>query len=340
MKKKLLIATIVLLILLLMAGGVWRQIKMEGDRRLLIQQETLFTLAAGTTQMELARQLEQQKLLDNTFWLPLLTRIEPELGKLKAGTYRLTPGMTLRQFLLLLHSGKEEQFSIRFIEGSRLEEWLAELAAAPYLRHDLQGQSVQQIAAKLNEGKLDYAEGWLYPDTYFYTAGTREEVILQRAHKRMRTVLDTIWRERAADLPYRTPQDLLIMASIIEKETGVADERNKVASVFINRLRLGMRLQTDPTVIYGLGADYKGTLSRKDLQSETPYNTYVHEGLPPTPIAMPGKASLLAAAHPASTDYLYFVADGQGGHTFSTNLNSHNQAVRHYINTLRQKSEQ
>ena len=196
-----------------------------------------------------------------------------------------------------------------------------------------------QIAKILGIPEGRPIEGWLYPDTYHYTAGNSDEMILKRAYNRMSKEVDEIWQDREKNLPYKTPEDLVTMASIIEKETGVGEERGKVASVFINRLRIGMRLQTDPTVIYGLGKNYNGNLTRRDLQQPTAYNTYVISGLPPTPIAMPSRASLEAAAHPDKTSYLYFVADGKGGHVFTTNLQSHNQAVRNYLQVLREKNE-
>lgn len=277
--------------------------------------------------------------MDTTLF-PWLLRIEPELANFKAGTYRFTPGMTIRQMLKLLASGKEAQFSIRFIEGSRLSDWMETLQQADYVKHELAGKSNAEIAKLIGLKDTEHPEGWLYPDTYSYTAGTTDLALLKRAHKEMEKAVAQVWEGRDSSLPYKTPNDLVTMASIIEKETAINDERTKVASVFINRLRIGMRLQTDPTVIYGMGDKYAGNITRKDLDTPTPYNTYVIAGMPPTPIAMPGLASLQAAAHPAKTPYLYFVADGKGGHTFTTNLASHNQAVRVYRQALKDKNGQ
>ncbi|EMJ3153182.1 endolytic transglycosylase MltG [Yersinia enterocolitica] len=318
----------------------YQRVQHFADRPLAIQQETIFKLPAGTGRVALENLLQRDGLIKNTRWFPWLLRLEPELAKFKAGTYRFTPGMTVRGMLELLASGKEAQFTVRFIEGKRLRDWMDELQQSKYIKHVLDGRSDAEIAVLLGLKDSEHPEGWLYPDTYSYTAGTTDLALLKRAHVKMEKTVDEIWQGRDKSLPYKTPGDLVTMASIIEKETAVNEERTKVASVFINRLRIGMRLQTDPTVIYGMGDSYNGTISRKDLDTPTPYNTYVISGLPPTPIAMPGLASLTAAAHPAKTPYLYFVADGKGGHTFTTNLASHNQAVRVYRQSLKDKNEQ
>ncbi|CNB62850.1 protein YceG like [Yersinia frederiksenii] len=318
----------------------YQRVQDFADRPLAIQQETLFKLPAGTGRVGLENLLQRDHLIKNTRWFPWLLRIEPELANFKAGTYRFPPGMTVRGMLELLASGKEAQFTVRFVEGKRLRDWLDELQQSKYIKHVLAGKSDAEIAILLGLKDTEHPEGWLYPDTYSYTAGTTDLALLKRAHVKMEKTVDEIWQGRDKSLPYKTPGELVTMASIIEKETAVNEERTKVASVFINRLRIGMRLQTDPTVIYGMGDKYNGNISRKDLDTPTPYNTYTISGLPPTPIAMPGLASLTAAAHPAKTAYLYFVADGKGGHTFTTNLASHNQAVRVYRQSLKDKNEQ
>lgn len=318
----------------------YQRVQDFADQPLAIQQETLFKLPAGTGRVGLENLLQRDHLIKNTRWFPWLLRIEPELANFKAGTYRFTPGMTVRGMLELLASGKEAQFTVRFVEGKRLRDWLDELQQSKYIKHVLAGKSDAEIAILLGLKDTEHPEGWLYPDTYSYTAGTTDLALLKRAYVKMEKTVDEIWQGRDKSLPYKTPGELVTMASIIEKETAVNEERTKVASVFINRLRIGMRLQTDPTVIYGMGDKYNGNISRKDLDTPTPYNTYTISGLPPTPIAMPGLASLTAAAHPAKTAYLYFVADGKGGHTFTTNLASHNQAVRVYRQSLKDKNEQ
>ncbi|MBQ4787832.1 endolytic transglycosylase MltG [Pectobacterium versatile] len=339
MKKKkiglLIIAAVVLMLLV-----AWQKMQRFADSPLAIEKEAIFTLPAGTGREGLETLLLDQKIITDDTFFPWLLRFEPELAKFKAGTYRFTSGMIVREMLALLSSGKEAQFTIRFVEGSRLKEWLVTLQQAPYIKHSLADKTEQDVATQLEINDKTNPEGWFYPDTYSYTAGTSDSALLQRAHQRMKKTVDEVWKGREEGLPYKTPDELLTMASIIEKETAINEERTQVASVFVNRLRLGMRLQTDPTVIYGMGDDYKGVITRKALDTPTPYNTYVISGLPPTPIAMPGKASLDAAAHPAKTSYLYFVADGKGGHSFTTNLADHNRAVRVYRSALKERDEQ
>lgn len=295
------------------------------------QDEMLLTVPAGTGRVAMEQLLIKNNLLNEGDYFQVLLKAKPELSQFKAGTYRLTKGMTLQDVLLLIKSGKEAQFSIRFIEGSRLKDWQAIFEQAPQLAavaHTMDSDKLrQEIGIKPEISNL---EGWFAPDTYHYTAGTTDVAILKRAYQQMEKILEEEWIKRDSDLPYKSAYEMLIMASIIEKETGIDAERTKVASVFVNRLKTNMRLQTDPTVIYGLGDKYRGTIYRSDLNGYTPYNTYQIDGLPPTPIAMPGVASIRAAAHPADTRYLYFVADGTGGHKFSTTLNEHNKAVAQY----------
>jgi len=310
----------------IVGGGIWKTRQFAGSP-LLITGQTIYTLPAGTGRVALEQQLEQQKIIPESFWFSWLLKAEPELAQFKAGTYRLEPGMTVRGLLQLLASGKEAQFPVRFIDGQRLSEWLKTLRDAPYLKHQLPDDQLSTVAKALKLPSAD-PEGWFYPDTYLYTAHMSDIALLTQAHQRMEKLVDQVWAQRAPGLPYTDKNQLVTMASIIEKETALSDEREKIASVFVNRLRMGMKLQTDPTVIYGMGDNYHGVLTRKDLETPTAYNTYVIPGLPPGPIAIPGKASLEAAAHPLTTNYLYFVANGSGGHTFSTNLASHNRAVQ------------
>ena len=307
MKKVLLIILLLLVVLGIAAGvGVWK-VRHLADSKLLIKEETIFTLKPGTGRLALGEQLYADKIINRPRVFQWLLRIEPDLSHFKAGTYRFTPQMTVREMLKLLESGKEAQFPLRLVEELENPEWI---------------------------------EGWFWPDTWMYTANTTDVALLKRAHKKMVKAVDSAWEGRADGLPYKDKNQLVTMASIIEKETAVASERDQVASVFINRLRIGMRLQTDPTVIYGMGERYNGKLSRADLETPTAYNTYTITGLPPGAIATPGADSLKAAAHPAKTPYLYFVADGKGGHTFNTNLASHNKSVQDYLKVLKEKNAQ
>ena len=340
MKKMLRFVFLLLLVMGIAAGvGLWK-VRQLADSKLLIKEETIFALEAGTGRAALGVQLYTEKVINRPRVFQWLLRVEPELSHFKAGTYRLTPDMTVRDMLQLLESGKEAQFPLRFVEGMRLSDYLQQLRAAPWIKHTLKDDDYATVAAALDFEHADWVEGWFWPDTWMYTANTTDVALLKRAHQKMVHAVDQAWEGRIDGLPYKDKNQMVTMASIIEKETAVASERDQVASVFINRLRIGMRLQTDPTVIYGMGARYTGKLTRNDLETPTDYNTYVISGLPPGPIATPGEASLKAAAHPAKTPYLYFVADGKGGHTFNTNLSSHNNSVQDYLKVLKEKKGQ
>lgn len=341
MMKRIKSQIVLLVIILPMLMLYWGHQKIEhfANTPLGINQELLFKLPAGTNRVGLQKRLLRERIIDDDKWFPWLLRLQPELAEFKAGTYRFTPGMTVSQMLQLLASGKEAQFSVRFVEGSRWRDWLRVLGESNYLQQTVTGKSEIELVNMLGLPKGSALEGRLYPDTYLYTAGTTDLAVLKRAQLRMDKALQKVWQKRNSTLPYKNAEQLLTMASIIEKETAVNSELEKVASVFINRLRLGMRLQADPTVIYGMGDSYNGNISRKDLETPSAYNTYLIKGLPPTPIAMPSQASLEAAANPQETDYLYFVADGKGGHIFSSNLTSHNEAVRAYRQVQKERNE-
>ncbi|SEL38972.1 UPF0755 protein [Kosakonia sacchari] len=340
MKKMLRVVLLLLAVLVIAAGaGVWK-VRQLADSTILTKDETIFTLPAGTGRVALGELLYQEKVINRPRVFQWLLRLEPDLSHFKAGTYRFTAGMTVREMLQLLASGKEAQFPLRLVEGMRLSDYLKQLRDAPYLKHTLKDDDYATVAQALKLEHPNWVEGWFWPDTWMYTANTTDVALLKRAHQKMARAVEQAWEGRMDGLPYKDQNQLVTMASIIEKETAVASERDRVASVFINRLRVGMRLQTDPTVIYGMGARYNGKLSRADLETPTDYNTYVISGLPPGPIATPGEASLKAAAHPAKTPYLYFVADGKGGHTFNTNLASHNRSVQDYLKVLKEKNEQ
>jgi UPF0755 protein len=339
-----------LLILLLILSGVgfWGYQKLTEFVHTPVNatQDQLLTIERGTTGSKLAALLEQEKILDNADLLPWLLKLQPQLNKVKAGTYSLTGVKTLQDLLDMINSGKEAQFSVKFIEGKTFKEWRKNLENAPHLKQTLQGKSDKEIMALLDIPAVAKAvyewnnmDGWLYPDTYNYTPNSTDLELLKRSTTRLQKALDKAWSERDENLPLADPYQMLILASIVEKETGIASERPQVASVFINRLKANMKLQTDPTVIYGMGESYTGNIRKKDLETITPYNTYMIEGLPPTPIAMVSESALQAVAHPAKTDFYYFVADGSGGHKFTRNLNEHNKAVQEYLRWYRSQQK-
>ena len=341
---------IFLLILLLILGGVgfWGYQKLTEfvHTPVNVTQDQLLTIERGTTGSKLAALLEQEKILEHADLLPWLLKLQPQLNKVKAGTYSLTGVKTLQDLLDMINSGKEAQFSVKFIEGKTFKEWRKNLENAPHLKQTLQGKSDKEIMALLDIPAVAKAvyewnnmDGWLYPDTYNYTPNSTDLELLKRSTTRLQKALDKAWNERDENLPLTDPYQMLILASVVEKETGIAAERPQVASVFINRLKANMKLQTDPTVIYGMGERYTGNIRKKDLETMTPYNTYMIEGLPPTPIAMVSESALQAVAHPAKTDFYYFVADGSGGHKFTRNLNEHNKAVQEYLRWYRNQQK-
>lgn len=306
-----------------------------------VKPEQLFVLEKGTSSQKLASQLDEQGIIshDDVDLLPYLIRLHPELSKFKAGVYALDNITTVKELLQHFNSGKEVQLNVQFIEGKTFKTWREQLAKARYLEQTLTDKTEAEIAQLLGIAQ-DKLEGWLAPDTYSYVPYSKDIDVLKRAYQKQQKALEQAWQNRAENLPLKSPYEMLIMASIVEKETGVANERPQVASVFINRLKNGWKLQTDPTVIYGMGDKYDGNIRKKDLLEPTPYNTYVIDGLPPTPIAMPSEASIKATAQPDSTPYFYFVADGSGGHKFSRTLDEHNKAVREWIQIERNKKSE
>jgi len=288
-----------------------------------------YEIGAGMGVIRIAADLEQHGIIRHANYLSWYARWEGDNLDIKAGRYRLEPGLTPRTLLKLLHSGAVIQYSITIPEGFTFKQLMDLLTINPEVEHRFGKATSADIMAALGRPGA-HPEGLFFPDTYYFTARSSDLSILQRAMDAMQEHLDTAWQERAEGLPYRSAYEALIMASIVEKETSLEEERKQIAGVFVRRLRRHMRLQTDPTVIYGLGDRYRGNLHKRDLKEDTPYNTYVHRGLPPTPIAMPGLASIQAALHPEDGNSLYFVSKGDGSHQFSDSLKAHLKAVRRY----------
>ena len=274
-------------------------------------------------------QLVEQGVLKQAWPFVLLTRVLHKESSLQAGDYTLNKNVNPYQLLLSLNHGKATQGSITFIEGKTFKQMREKLDKNEALKHATQALTSSEVMLAVT-GKTQHSEGRFFPDTFYFDRGTSDLVLLKRSYEIMQTKLQAAWNGRASGLPYKNSDEALIMASIIEKETGRANERPMIAGVFINRLRIGMRLQTDPTVIYGMGDNYDGNIRKKDLETDTVYNTYTRDGLPPTPIAMPGAASIEAALHPEATKALYFVGKGDGTHEFTNSLAEHNRAVAKY----------
>ncbi len=289
-------------------------------------------LAPGTRVRDAVLQLRDRDRLASVrqgLYMELYARHSGMAARIKAGEYRMEPGITGYQALALWVSGKVVVYDIRVVEGMRFETALAQIAAHPQIRKTLGTSDAAAIMKALGRDG-QHPEGRFFPDTYLFPRDTSDISLLKRAFDAMDKALAAEWETRAPGLPYTSPEQALTMASIVEKETGQATERAEIAGVFVRRLKLGMRLQTDPTVIYGLGAAFDGNLRKRDLLAENPYNTYLIAGLPPTPICLPSRAALHAALHPADGQTLYFVARGDGTHQFSATLEEHEAAVRRY----------
>jgi UPF0755 protein len=315
----------VLAVLMLAGGLVW-----YGNQPLRIEPlPKTFNVMPGTHLRSLSVLLEREGVVGNApvFWL--LGRVLGKGAALKAGVYTLDKPLTPLALYGMIERGEVSQAVVQFIEGWNWREVRAALAAQPLLKNDSAGMSDAELLQAIG-AEESHPEGLLFPDTYSFAPHSSDLNVLRHAYRLQQEKLMAAWETRAPGLPYRTPYEALIMASIVEKETGAAFERPQIAGVFMNRLRLGMRLQTDPTVVYGLGERFDGRLRRVDLQTDTPYNTYTRAGLPPTPIAMPSEAAIQAALNPAKTDALYFVSRNDGTHVFSSNLDAHNRAVNRY----------
>jgi len=310
------------------ALAVWMVIFMI--RPLPMASETIgLQIPAGASVRGIADQLVAAGVLTEPYSFLLTVKVTGSGGQLQAGDYALNTPLQVMSLIDILKHGTFDQFKLQLIEGKTFADFRQKLAQMPGIRHDTVMLSDSELMQQIS-GQAMHPEGWFFPDTYFLDAQSSDADLYKRAYQKMAQHLSAAWEAREAGLPYRSMYEALVMASIVEKETGVEEERPQIAGVFINRLRKGMRLQTDPTVIYGMGTRYRGNITKKDLLTDTPYNTYTRSGLPPTPIALPGLASIQAALHPAKTNALYFVANGQGRHVFTSSLDAHNQAVRAY----------
>lgn len=329
MKKFLLFLLIVLIAFAGVTAYLWQGFQKFVDQPLGLEQE--LTVVKGESAFGLGQEWHDQGLIDNYYYYQILMRLKPELRDIKAGDYRVTADMTAVDILKKIVAGKVITYQVTLVEGANIYEVLASLKSQKDLVQTLDNkQDFELTWQQLEFTGRDYPEGLFFADTYQFTKGDTDLDILKRAHKRLNQVLDEEWSNRAPDLPYDEPYQALIMASIVEKETAVPSERAQISGVFVRRLEKGMLLQTDPTIIYGLLPDFDGNIRRRDIRNPHQWNTYVHKGLPPTPIAIVGRDAIHAAMNPAPGDTLYFVAKGDGSHHFSKTLREHNRAVRKY----------
>ncbi len=325
-----------LLLLLLLAGALsaaawfgWRDYH-RFTQAPLVGGERVVEFARGMRLKDLALVLQRDGVSAAPYWQWRL--LAEEMGvakKLKAGEYRISAQASPRALLQAIADGRVLQYRLAIIEGSRFADLRVALSKLPELEQTIGGLPDGEVLARVGATEK-HPEGLFLPDTYFFPRGFTDLELLKRAYWAQKKLLEQAWEKRAKDLPLADPYQALILASIIEKETGQSGERPQIAGVFVNRLRQGWRLQTDPTVIYGLGASYDGNIRKADLEADTPYNTYTRFGLPPTPIALPGKAAILAVTQPMTTPAMYFVARGDGSHVFSASLEEHNAAVRKF----------
>jgi UPF0755 protein len=323
-----------LIVLALIAGAAafggwsWYQRFLAEPVDLATEQDILI-VPPGATVRSVSHDLADRRWISSRFLFTMLAYQRGQQEAIKAGEYAIDTTMRPADLLDLITSGKSIQFPVTLVPGTTFRDALKTISDAGVFKIELANLTDEVVMERIGMEQA-HPEGWLFPDTYLFGRNTSDIVILKRAYNRMHKVLTEEWASRAEDLPYKDAYEALIMASIVEKETGLASERPTIAGVFVRRLRQGMRLQTDPTVIYGMGDAYDGNIRRADLQRKTPYNTYVIDGLPPTPIALPGREAINAALHPAPGETLYFVSRGDGSHHFSVTLHEHNCAVRHY----------
>ncbi len=323
------VTAVFLLLVSITLVWLWNEYNSALTTSVVLEKSHVIEINKGDSFQRITHKLLAQQIAIKPLWFKLIAYEKKITHKLKAGEYELKQGLTMPEVLAVFVAGKSRQYSITFPEGWRFKQILQEIQSNPHIDKTLDSTDYQSIMAKLG-GNHDYPEGLFFPDTYFFDKNTTDLALLKTAYNKMQLILNKAWKNKADDLPLENAYQALILASIVEKETGVAVERPQIAGVFTRRLKKGMLLQTDPTVIYGMGEHYKGNIRYKDLRQSTPYNTYVIKGLPPTPIAMPGEQAIHAVLHPAKGETLYFVARGDGRHVFSATLRAHNNAVNKF----------
>lgn len=325
MIKKLILIFVVLLFIMAL------DMTMFLNQPMLNKAELNYELSPGASVSGMAKDLQSKGLIKRHYYMSLWARLSGQARQLKAGEYLIKQNVSPIELLDMMVAAKVQQYSLTLVEGWNIWQMMAHLNASKNLKHDLHGLQTHEIMQAIGHAG-EHPEGRFYPDTYYFPKGMSDIKFLQRSYKEMSRRLQLAWQNREKGLPFKSIDEALVMASIVEKESALPDERTRIAGVFISRLKKGMRLQTDPTVIYGLGENFNGDIRFRDLRRDTPYNTYTRKGLPPTPIAMPGQGSISAVMHPDKTDYLYFVARGDqsGSHVFSRSLKDHNDAVNKY----------
>lgn len=338
-KRTLINLGVVILAVVLASGWLWMDYRnyMESTLPLDGEGSLMFEIKPGSSLSRAVRMLAQRGVITKPRYILWNARLSGHSTQIHAGEYQIKQDMTVAEFLAMLYQGKVMQYSLTVVEGWNFRQMRQAIREHDHLSHTLDGMSEEQIMEQIGHPG-EHPEGRFMPDTYLFPRGMTDVDFLKRAYTAMSSYLDEQWPQRDPGLPYDTPYEALIMASIVEKETGLKSERQAIAGVFVRRLQKRMRLQTDPTVIYGMGERYQGNIRRQDLVRDTPYNTYTRSGLPPTPIAMPGRDAIHASLHPDDSDSLYFVSKGDGSHHFSATLEEHNQAVIKYQLNGRKRS--
>ena len=321
--------SVILILLSIALFFLWNDYNHALNDPVIFDHDRVIEINKGDNFNKITTKLIEQEIAIQPLWFKLIAHQRKVAHKLKAGEYVLSAGLTMPEILVKLVEGKSLQYSITFPEGWSFKQMLQEIQKNTYITQTLDTKTFEVIMSQL-KSNYTHPEGLFFPDTYFFEKNATDFSLLKKAYAKMQLVLDAEWKTKEEGLPVKNAYQALILASIVEKETGAAEERPQISGVFTRRLRKGMLLQTDPTVIYGMGDEYQGDIRYKDLKKSTPYNTYVIKGLPPTPIAMPGKAAIHAALHPAKGKSVYFVSRGDGTHIFSETLRAHNNAVNKY----------